>query len=95
MDLDGYRDCRFKDVFGVPRQVIEKFGLGNWAIIDTVVIFASGMALQTYLFKGHSLWILILSTLIVSQIFHYVFCIDTLTLIFLRQVFNGKDKKAE
>ena len=95
MDLDGYRDCRFKDVFGIPRETINQFGLGNWAIIDTIAIFAGGMALQKYLFKGHSLWILILSTLVVSQIFHYVFCIDTLALVFVRQIFVGQVSKTE
>lgn len=67
--------CKYKYLFGIPNQGIHQhriFGLATMDIVQTII----GAFLISWIFKIR-FWVCLLSLLVIGEILHILFCVDT------------------
>ncbi len=67
--------CKFKDIFGKPREGPHSYRIFNIAIVDTVLTIIIGYLISKY-FKLKLVNVLIV-LFILSVIIHKMFCVET------------------
>ena len=67
--------CKYKDIFGKPKEGVHSYRLLNIAIIDTILTIIIGYLISKY-FKIKFIYILII-LFILSIIVHKIFCVET------------------
>lgn len=75
--------CKYKDIFGKPRQGLHSYRFLDFAIIDTVATLLLAKIYVYYFNKNNSLLFVFLLLFFSSVFIHKLFCVDTtLTRIF-------------
>lgn len=76
--------CKYKNIFGEPGKGVHSYRIGNIAVVDLV-----GTILIAYIFslltKTNFIWCLI-AFLIIGEILHIMFCVDTPVTRFIQSV---------
>ena len=67
--------CKFKDVFGKPKEGPHSYRIFNIAVVDTVLTIIIGYLIAKY-FKLKLINVLIV-LFILSVIVHKIFCVET------------------
>lgn len=67
--------CKYRNIFGEPNKGVHKYRLFNIAIID--LIFTLLFALIIKYYYNYNIYKIIICLLIISIIFHKLFCVDT------------------
>lgn len=67
--------CKYKDIFGKPNTGAHAYRFLNIAIVDTFATFLMAWIIA-YLFKWSLVWTFI-GLLILGEIMHWYFCVDT------------------
>lgn len=67
--------CKFKDIFGKPKEGPHSYRIFNIAIVDTVLTIIIGYLISKY-FKLKLINVLIV-LFILSVIIHKIFCVET------------------
>lgn len=74
--------CQFKDIFGTPRNNIHSYRIFDIAIVDTVLTVILANLLSIYF--SYNFWTLLIFLLFFSVFIHWLFCVDTALLTYLR-----------
>jgi fatty acid desaturase len=67
--------CKYKDLFGKPREGLRKYRLFDIAILDTAVVVLIGV-LISYL-TGYNIWVVLAVLFLLGIIVHRIFCVRT------------------
>ena len=67
--------CKYKDLFGKPREGLRKYRLFDIAILDTAVVVLIGV-LISYL-TGYNIWVVLAVLFLLGIIAHRFFCVRT------------------
>lgn len=67
--------CKYKDIFGKPKEGPHSYRIFNIAIVDTVLTIIIGYFIAKF-FKLKLLYVLIV-LFIVGTIIHKIFCVET------------------
>ena len=70
-------DCRFKDIFGKPREGVHALRIPvlDIALVDTLLTLAAALLISK-LFQSSFLWTFLI-LLVVGVIVHRMLCVDT------------------
>lgn len=74
--------CKYKDIFGVPGEGVHKkriFGMAAVDLIGTILL----SIILAYLLKKNVLLVFLI-VFIIGEILHYLFCVETAFLKFLK-----------
>jgi hypothetical protein len=75
--------CEYKDIFGVPNEGMHKYRIFDIAIVDTISTIAIAYLIH-YKFETNFLLTLLI-IFIVGEIFHYIFCVETTIIKYLKK----------
>lgn len=79
--------CAYKDLFGIPGQGIHERRFAGMALMDWIqTIF--GSACIAYLFNI-SFWKVFLAMVIIGEWLHYIFCVDTPVVKFIKRILQS------
>jgi fatty acid desaturase len=67
--------CRYKDVFGAPREGVHSIRLFDIAIVDLGLTTLAAYGISYYTEKDF--WLILCVLLILGIIFHRMFCVET------------------
>ena len=67
--------CKYRDMFGKPREGVHQYRLFDVAIVDTVLALLLAWAVSVA--TSWSLWACILGTLLAGIVVHRLFCVRT------------------
>lgn len=75
--------CEYKDIFGAPNEGMHKYRIFDIAIVDTISTIAIAYLIH-YKFETNFLLTLLI-VFIVGEIFHYIFCVETTIIKYLKK----------
>jgi len=81
--------CPFKDIFGKPGTGAHSYRIFDVAVVDTVLTILLALLLQKVFFKNFSFLIILAWTLIIGEIMHWYFCVDTKVIQILKSAFSS------
>jgi fatty acid desaturase len=67
--------CKYKNLFGEPREGIRKYRIFDIAIFDTAVVLIIGFLISY--FTKINIWIVLLVLFVSGIIVHRLFCVRT------------------
>ena len=67
--------CKYKDIFGEPNNGVHKYRLFNIAIIDVIFTILFGLIIKYY--YNYNIFVILFFLLIISILFHKLFCVKT------------------
>ena len=67
--------CKYKDLFGEPREGLRKYRIFDIAILDVAVVIIIGLAIS--FFTKMNIWIVLGILFLAGIIAHRVFCVRT------------------
>lgn len=73
--------CPFKDIFGAPGTGVHSIRIADIAVVDTAMTAAAAW----FIYRKH-FWTTFIILLIIGEVFHYLFCVDTKVIRTLRQL---------
>lgn len=74
--------CPYKDIFGKPNEGAHKYKLFGISIVDTVLTIILALIISK-IFKWN-FWVVFTIVFIIGEILHYLFCVDTAVIKFLK-----------
>ena len=74
--------CQFRNMFGQPRQGIHSYRIYDIAIVDTVLTIILAYLISMYF--SYNFWALLIFLLFFSIFIHWLFCVDTAILTYVR-----------
>ena len=74
--------CQFRDMFGKPKQGIHSYTIYDIAVVDTILTIILAYLISKYFF--YNFWMLLFFLLFFSVFIHWLFCVDTTILTYLR-----------
>jgi len=69
--------CKYKDIFGKPKEGVHKYRIMNIAIVDTLVTILLAKAIQYYIVPDKNIWLILILCFISGIIAHRIFCVKT------------------
>ena len=67
--------CKYKNIFGRPKEGVHSYRLFNIAIVDVVLTIIFSMIIS-YIFKTN-IWITLIILFLLGIILHKIFCVRT------------------
>ena len=85
--------CKYRDALGKVGEGAHSYRFLDIAIVDVVLTLLLALVTQLFLramFKIENvpLWLIFLVWLIVAEILHYIFCVETTFIKFMRRLFS-------
>jgi hypothetical protein len=68
--------CKYKEIFGKPGEGVHSYRLFGIAIVDVVFTIILAYIL-TLVFFRNKFWTILVFLLILGEIFHLLFCVET------------------
>ena len=78
--------CKYKNIFGVPNEGLHKYKIGGIAVIDLIFTIVGAYFIHNY-FKLNFI-VTLVSLLIIGEIAHYLFCVDTPIINYIKNICN-------
>jgi hypothetical protein len=78
--------CKYKDIFGKPNTGAHAYRILNIAIVDTLATFLIALVFSYY-FNWSLVWTFI-GLLIVGELMHWYFCVDTTVIKWFKSLFQ-------
>ena len=75
--------CKYKNMFGEPREGMRKYRLFNLSIIDFALTFAAAYGGSRYFGQPFAAWTL--GLLVASYFAHNLFCVDTTATMYINR----------
>ena len=75
--------CKYKDFFGKPNTGVHSYRIFGIAIIDTLLTIILAYAIHRQ-YNYNFTYVLVI-TLVIGEIFHYIFCVETAVIRFIRK----------
>ena len=69
--------CKYKDIFGKPKEGVHKYRIMNIAIVDVLATILLAKAIQYYIVPKKSIWLILILCFILGIILHRIFCVKT------------------
>jgi hypothetical protein len=69
--------CKYKDIFGKPKQEIHSYRIFNIAIVDVILTFIVAYLIHVKIYPKINYSYLVVSLFIVGIISHRLFCVKT------------------
>jgi len=79
--------CPYKFIFGKPREGVHGVRLFNLAVVDITLTILGGYMIAKY-FKLNS-WKVILLFFILGELLHWLFCVDTTVILWIKKILNS------
>jgi len=67
--------CKYKDVFGKPREGVHQYRIFNFAIVDVLLTILAAIVISKT--AGVSVVYTIISLFLIAIVTHKIFCVDT------------------
>lgn len=84
--------CKYKDVFGKPGEGIHSTRWGPFAAFDlgATIVLAMILAL-VFRMSFFSFLVMLVVFLILGELMHWMFCVDTPVILAIKRLFKGSD----
>lgn len=79
--------CKYKDIFGKPGEGVHSIRLFDIALVDLGLTILGAYYIAKY-FKWNVYWT-ILGLLIIGEIFHVIFCVETTFIKAIKRLYNS------
>ena len=78
--------CKYKDVLGSPGVGVHKYKIMGVAVVDLLLTVVLAYLIHK-IFKFGFI-ITLISLLVLGELLHWLFCVDTAVMKFLRKIFT-------
>ena len=69
--------CKYKDIFGKPKEGVHSYRIMNIAIVDVLATILLAKAIQYYIIPETDIWLILAGSFLSGIILHRVFCVKT------------------
>jgi hypothetical protein len=75
--------CKYKDFFGKPKTGVHSYRIFGIALIDVLLTIILAYAIHQH--YNYNFTNVLIITLVIGEIFHYMFCVETTVIRFIRK----------
>lgn len=69
--------CKYKDIFGKPKEGVHSYRLFNIAMFDFLGTILIAFIISLFFTSKYSFFIIFLILFLLGMILHYIFCVKT------------------
>ena len=77
--------CKYKNIFGKPNEGVHEHKIFGISTVDTVCTII--LAFIIYYYFNIDFWTILIGLFILAELLHYLFCVDTAVIKFLKTCF--------